>query len=174
MASKSYPLKQVLEIKIRRVEEAEKVVLEKKQAFELEKKKLQEREAEKDQVKNHRISKLQQLRDELDHTTTSPKVQQMKVYIKVVEEKLKVEEKKVLDQKQQVEVAEKNLEMARNELKKKRLEVDKLQTHQTDWEKELKREEDILQGREQDEVGNVMFLSNRRKRRFSTGDEKSR
>jgi len=174
MASKSYPLKQVLEIKIRRVEEAEKVVLEKKQAFELEKKKLQEREAERDQVKNHRISKLQQLRDELDHTTTSPKVQQMKVYIKVVEEKLKVEEKKVLDQKQQVEVAEKNLEMARNELKKKRLEVDKLQTHQTDWEKELKREEDILQGREQDEVGNVMFLSNRRKRRFSTGDEKSR
>jgi len=164
MAKPIYPLKQVLEVKQRRVDEAEKIVKEKKDLLDKENEKLKERERERDKVKEHYHDKLTQMREEMDHGTTSPKIQQMKVYSKVVQERLKVEEKKVKDQKEQVVIAEKNLELAREDLKRKRLEVDKLNTHQIDWEKELKKELEIIEGREMDELGNVIFLGNQRKR----------
>lgn len=164
MAKPIYPLKQVLEVKQRRVDEAEKVVKEKKDLLDKENEKLKERERERDKVKEHYYDKLTQMREEMDRGTTSPKIQQMKVYSKVVQERLKVEEKKVKDQQDQVIIAEKNLELAREDLKRKRLEVDKLHTHQIDWEKEVKKELEIIEGREMDELGNVIFLGNQRKR----------
>lgn len=157
-----YPLKQVIDVKRKRVEDAEKVVVLKKEALAREEEKLKEREKERDDVKKHHADKLKQMRDEMDHGTTSPKIQQMKAYLKVVLEKLQVEEKKVLDQKEQVKLAEKNLEAAKADLKKKRQDVDKLLTHKVDWEKEMRKEEEIQEGREQDEVGSVMHLIHKR------------
>lgn len=159
-----YPLKQVLEVKRKRVEDAEKVVVEKSKALEAEQEKLKMREKERDQVKKHQNDKLKQMRDEMDQGTTSPKIQQMKAYLKVVVERLAGEEKKVADQKEQVKLAEKNLEAAREELRRKRQEVDKLLTHQKDWEKEMRKEEEIIEGREQDEIGSVMHLTRKRGR----------
>lgn len=154
-----YPLKQVIEVKQRRVEDAEKVVKEKQLALENEQKKLAEREAERDKVKTHKKDKLQQLRDTMDAGTTSPKIQQMKVYLKLVDEKLLVEEKKVKEQKEQVVTAEKNLEQAKENLRQKRLEVDKLMMHKKDWEKEARKALEILEGREQDELGAMIHTS---------------
>lgn len=171
MAKAVYPLKQIIEVKIRRVENAEKVVLEKRQALELEQNKLAEREKERDIVKKHLKAKLDQLRDELDGGTTSPKIQQMKAYLKVVQEKLKVEEKKVADQKEQVKKAEAALEEAIADLKKKRQEVDKLNTHQKDWEHEMRKEEDVIEGREQDELGSTTYIT--QKRRYSSSKRES-
>jgi flagellar biosynthesis chaperone FliJ len=158
-----YPLWQIIEVKQRRVEDAEKVVIEKKLALEKEEKILKEKEAERDKAQNHHDDKLKQLRDELDGGTTSPKVQQMKAYLKVVKERVAQEEKKVKDQKQQVENAEKNLETAKNDLAIKRLEVDKLKTHRSDWIKEMRKEQEIIEGREQDELGSVIFTTRSRK-----------
>lgn len=152
-----YPLKQVLEIKKKRVEDAEKVVKDKQIILDQEKEKLAQREADRDKVKKHKKDKLQQLRDELDHGTTSPKVQQMKAYMKVVDEKLKVEEKKVKDQQEKVNVATRDLEEAKHQLFLRRQEVDKLETHRKDWEKEMRKEEEIIEGREMDELGQVIF-----------------
>jgi flagellar biosynthesis chaperone FliJ len=152
-----YPLKQVLEIKQKRVEDAEKVVKDKQIILDQENEKLAQREADRDKVKQHKEDKLQQLRDTLDHGTTSPKVQQMKAYMKVVDEKLKVEEKKVKDQKEKVEVAKRDLEEAKHQLFLRRQEVDKLQTHRKDWEKEMRKEEEIVEGREMDELGQVIY-----------------
>lgn len=157
-----YPLKQIIEVKKKRVEDAEKVVALKKQALLQEEEKLKQREKERDVVKKHHQAKMKQLRDELDHPTTSPTVQQMKAYIKVVVERLKTEDKKVADQKQQVKIAEQNLEDAKQELNRKRQEVDKLLTHRKDWEKEVHKEEEIMEGREQDELGSVMHLVHKR------------
>ncbi len=151
-----YPLLQIIEVKQRRVEEAEKVVREKKLALEKEQKKLEEVQAARDKVKKHQQDKLTQLRETLDHGSTSPKIQQMKVYLKVVDEKLKVEEKKVKDQEEQVSIAEKNLEQARENLRLKRQEVDKLLTHKKDWEKEMRKELEIIEAREQDELGSII------------------
>lgn len=156
MGKIEYPLKQVLEVKQKRVEDAEKVVQEKKAALEKEEKKLAEREAERDKVKEHKIEKLRQLRETLDQASSSPKIQQMKVYLKLVDEKLVIEEKKVKDQKEQVAIAQKNLDQARIELQRKRQEVDKLLTHQKDWEKEMQKEMSIKEGREEDELGAII------------------
>ena len=155
----TYPLKQIVEVKQKRVEEAERVVKQKQEALATEEKKLKEREEERDKVKTHKAAKLKQLRDCLDAGTTSPKIQQMKNYLKVVDEKLLIEEKKVADQKNNVTIAEKNLEMARTDLLLKRREVDKLMQHKQDWEKQMKREALITEGKEQDELGSMIYLS---------------
>ena len=73
MAKIDYPLKQILEIKKKRVEDAEKVVSEKRQLLEKEQKVLEQKKADRDKAKQHRVDKLEQLRSELDHATTSPK-----------------------------------------------------------------------------------------------------
>lgn len=158
-----YPLAQVLEVKHKRVEDAEKVVKEKQELLAKEQEKLAQREAERDKVKHHRMDKLTQLRDTLDHEATSPKIQQMKTYLKVVEEKLKVEEKKVKDQQDQVDIANKNLEQAREQLRLKRQEVDKMLTHKKDWERTTRKELEIIEAREQDELGSIIFMKQHRK-----------
>lgn len=157
MAKEKYPLKQVLEIKQKRVEDAENVVKEKQQVLDQEKEKLAKREQERDKVKQHKADKLKQLRDELDHGTTSPKIQQMKAYLKVVDERLKTEEKKVKEQQDKVAVAQRDLDEAKHQLFLRRQEVDKLQTHRKDWEKMMLKEEEIIEGREMDELGQVIY-----------------
>jgi flagellar biosynthesis chaperone FliJ len=164
MAKAVYPLAQIIDVKKKRVEDAEKVVADKKRALQTEQEKLKEREKARDEVKQHRKDKMTQLRAEMDGGTTSDKILQMKAYLKVVEEKLKIEEKKVQDQKAQVKTAEQNLENAIAELNRKRQEVDKLLTHKKDWHAEIQKEEDIIEGREQDELGSITYLSNRRKK----------
>jgi len=161
-----YPLMQIVEVKQRRVEEAEKVVREKQSVLDKENEKLAQREAERDQVKNHYLDKLKQLRTTLDSETTSTEIQQMKVYIKIVDEKLKVEEKKVKDQKDQVTAAEKAVQTAKDHLKAKRQEVDKILGHKKEWEKEARRELTIIEAREQDELGSIIFMSKHKEKIF--------
>ncbi|MEC7839986.1 MAG: type III secretion T3S chaperone [Chlamydiota bacterium] len=164
MTMPTYPLLQVLQVKVRRVEQQEKVVAEKKEVLEEEKRKLQEKEKARDKVLNHHNDKLQQLRDELDKETTTDKIKQMKLYIKEVKIKLEAEEKKVKEQLEQVEVAKKDLEAAQEELRRRRVDVDKLKTHQIDWEKEMRKELQIIAGREEDELGQIIFAKNQRER----------
>ena len=158
MAKLVYPLEQVVVIKNKRVEKAEKVVIEKKRALEAEEEKLKQREAERDKVLAHKKAKLNQLRQELDGGTTTDKILQMKAYLKVVDERVKVENKKVEDQKEQVKIANRNLDVAKEELRLKRIEVDKLEQHRVDWVKEAKKEETRAEEKEMDEVGNVIYM----------------
>ncbi len=160
-----YPLEQVLDIKNKRVQDAEKKVKEALEALEKEKEILKQKEKARNKVLKHRNDKLAQLRKEMDlvdKTTTSAKIQQMKDYLKVVDKKLKEEEKKVNEQKKQVEAAELQVEQAREELKLRRLEVDKLNIHKKDWlammRDELRRDEE----RELDEIGNIMYQMHQR------------
>jgi len=159
MSNLVYPLAQIIDIKKRRVEEAEKVVGEKRVALEKEQKILKEKEAERDKAKQHHADKLKQLRKVLDEGTTSTEVLQMKAYIKVAKERVVSEEKKVQDQQKQVDLAVKNLDDAIAELKRKRQEVDKLLQHRTDWTKEMLKELEIIEGREQDELGSTSYLT---------------
>ncbi len=158
-----YPLAQVIEVKQKRVQEAEAVLKQKRLELEREQEKLKKAEEARDKVLHHLQDKMAQLRHELDTETTSPKVQQMKVYLKVVQEKLAVEEKKVVQQREQVDIAIKNVHIAEEELRRKRQEVDKLETHRKDWIKEMRREMEIVEGREQDEMGSIIFETRRRR-----------
>jgi hypothetical protein len=154
-----YPLEEVLEIKTRRVETAQRVVKEKEGLLQIEQKKLEEREAERNKVKDHHKAKIDQLRHELDEGTYSDRIQRSKVYIKVVQERLVIEEKKVKEQQQQVELAQKNLEIAKNALKDRQREEDKLITHRKEWTKETMKEFEVIETRLEDELGSTMFLS---------------
>ena len=148
----------MLEVKQKRVEDAERVVKEKQAALEQEKQKLAQREADRDKAIAHHLAKLTQLRQILDEGTTTDKIMQMKAYLKIAKERVKVEEKKVKDQQDQVEIAVKNLQMAEMELRMKRQEVDKLHSHRKDWQLQMRKEEEIVLGREQDEIGNVIHF----------------
>lgn len=163
MSEPVYPLKQVIEVKQRRVEEAERLVREKIDALKKEQDILAQREADRDKAKKHYDDKLAQLRKTLDEESTSPKIQQMKAYLKIAKDKELVEQKKVVDQKKQVEVAEKNLENARKDLQIKRQEVDKLLSHKKDWTKEMKKEMEMIESREQDEIGSITYTTRHRR-----------
>ncbi len=158
----AYPLEQVLEIKRRRVEAAEKVVIKCEEELAREKEKLAKCERARDQVKNHKKAKIEQLRDEYDRGTTSDKIDQMKLYLAVVEEKLEAEEQKVIAQKKQVKAAEKSLEAAREELRLKRKEEEKILTHRDEWLKEVKKEVQLKEAIAQNELGSIMFLNQMR------------
>lgn len=157
-----YPLQDVIMVKQQRVDTAEKVLQEKVKALQQEQQKLAEKEAERNKVLVHKDEKLFQLRQELDHGTTTAKIQQMKAYLKVVAEKLVVEEKKVTQQKEQVKKADSEVESARQDLRVKRLEVDKLDMHHKDWLKKMQKELEIHQEREHDEIGNITYLLHQR------------
>jgi hypothetical protein len=87
----------------------------------------------------------------------------MKNYLNVAKEKLAIEEKKVKDQQAQVEQAQKVVEAEKEILRQKRQEVDKLKNHKIDWTKEARKELDIIEGREQDELGSTSYLTHKRK-----------
>ncbi len=161
-----YPLEQVATIKAKKLEEAEKALKEKKEALTREEEKLKVVEKERDQVKDHRQAKLQQLRENLDAGTSTDKLQQMKVYLKVVDEKLRTKEVKVKDQQKHVENAKKQVEIARQDFLKKQQDVEKLRIHREEWEKEMKIVLEHIEGVESDELGSAMHV--RKKSRKKT------
>ncbi len=157
-----YPLEQLSFIKQKKLDEAEKVLKEKKLALIKEKEKLSQVEKERDKVKEHRIAKLTQLREELDQGTTTDKIQQMKYYLKVVDEKLAVHEQKVREQVKKVELAEAAVETARQDYLKKHQDVEKLRLHKQEWEKEMKAILEQKETVETDEMGSVSHARQKR------------
>ncbi len=158
MKKPKYPLEQLAEIKQRRVEEAEKDLKRKKELLEIEQEKLKKREEERDQVKAHKADKIMQLNKKFDEGISSDEIEQAKVYLKVVDEKLKGKELKVQEQQQVVKVAEKAVEEARAVLIKRQTEIEKIHMHRKEWEKEMK----VLEAQEEeklmDELGSTGFV----------------
>ncbi|MGH2639687.1 MAG: type III secretion T3S chaperone, partial [Rhabdochlamydiaceae bacterium] len=156
MSKQQYPLDQLAQIKQKRLEEAEKILREKKEVLAREQEKLTQLEKKRDEVKAHYKAKLTQLREKLDAGTSSTKITQMKQYLKIVVEDLTLEEKKVAAQSQVVETAEKQVEEARQELFKKQKDVEKLKLHHKEWKKEMHLIEERREGNEGDEMGSTM------------------
>ena len=159
----TYPLQQIIEVKERRVDTAEKLLKKKRELLQAEQTKLDKALDEKQKVQTHYDNKLQQLRETLDEGTTSEKVEIMKNYLDVVKEKLIKEGKKVEAQQKEVTKAKQAVEEAHKDLKKKRQEVDNLETHKKEWTKEAKRELERKEEIEQDELGSIMYLNRKRK-----------
>lgn len=163
MAKIEYPLEQVLEVKKERVKRAEKVVDEKKRALEIEQEKLKKVEAERDEIKRHHREKLEQIRHAFDLGTTSEEVLQKKAYLKVVEQRVNKVEQRVAEQIKQVQAAENALTAAQQELHIKRMEEEKLTLHREEWIKEMKKELAHQEAKEQDEIGQLLYESRKRK-----------
>jgi len=89
----NYPLEQLMTIKQNRFEQAQKTLEEKKEILAQEERKLKKLEDERDEVLKHKQAKLDQLRAALDKGERTDKLQQMKVYLKVVEENLQIKKR---------------------------------------------------------------------------------
>ncbi|MEI8328971.1 MAG: type III secretion T3S chaperone [Chlamydiia bacterium] len=157
MSQSQYPLEQITLIKQRKLETAEKVLKEKKQALQTEQDKYAALEKERDVVKSHWEDKLQQLRDTLDQSSTSDKIQQMKVYMKEVDIKLKQKEGKVTEQQKRVVTAEQQVEEARKEMIKREQDVEKMRLHKKEWDKEMKVLAEQKESMEMDETGSAIY-----------------
>ncbi|MBF5050672.1 Uncharacterized protein CLAVI_000287 [Candidatus Clavichlamydia salmonicola] len=158
-----YPLERVLVIKKDRVSKAEKVVKEKLRLLEIEQQKLKKVKAERDGVFSHYQQKITQLRDSLDQGTTSEEVLKMKAYIQVVKIQLAEEEEKVRKQQEFVTKAVREVDRAKKDLQKRRLEEEKTKMHKEGWLKIAKREEELQEEKEQDEMGQLLYELRRRK-----------
>ncbi len=157
--SEKYPLDQLVAIKQKRLEEAERVLAEKKSILSQEEQKLITLEKKRDEVKEHYKEKLTQFREKLDAGTPTDKIQQMKQYLKLVTEDLKVEEKKVEAQIKVVAAAQQQVDLARQELFKKQKDVEKLKIHHKEWKHEVHRIEEQKEGHFNDEMGSVMHTN---------------
>ena len=158
----NYPLQQLMEIKKNRFDQAVKTLEEKKAILEKAYEKLFDLTQERDQVKEHRAAKLQQLRESLDEGTTTDKIQQKKAYLKIVDEKLADKEKKVVDQQKQVDIAQKQVDAATDELFQRKKDLEKLEMHKKEWEKEVRYWTEQKEGVEHDEQGSATHIMRKR------------
>lgn len=149
----NYPLEQLITIKKNRFDQAVKILEEKKKILEQATAKLNDLKKERDKVLQHKKAKLTQLREALDEGTTTDKIQQMKVYLKTVDEDLAQKEKKVADQQKQVDTAQKQVEAATQEMFQKKKDLEKLEIHKKEWEKEVQYWTDRKDATELDEQG---------------------
>lgn len=158
----NYPLEQMLSIKRSRFDAAVKTLEEKKAILEKAYEKLYDVTQERDQVLHHKIAKLEQFRADLDAGTTTDKIQQSKVYLNTVEERLQEKEKKVIEQQKQVDAAQKQVDIATDDLFQKKKDLEKLEMHKKEWEKEMRywlEQKEIV---EHDEQGAAAHLLRKR------------
>ncbi len=163
-----YPLEQLVAIKQKRQEEAEKVLAEKKSILAQEQQKLTTLEKKRDEVKEHYKAKLDQFREKLDAGTGTDKIQQMKQYLKLVAEDLKVEEQKVQAQMKVVASANTQVELARQDLFKKQKDVEKLKIHYKEWKHEEYRISEQKEGVASDEMGSAMHTVKKAEKKRKT------
>jgi flagellar biosynthesis chaperone FliJ len=151
----TYPLEQLMTIKKNRFDQAVKTLEEKKAILEKAYEKLYDVTQDRNGVLDHKTLKLKQLRESSDEGTTTDKIQQMKRYLKVVDEKLVEKEKKVVEQQKQVDLAQKQVDLATDELFQRKKDLEKLEIHKQEWEKEVRYWSEQKEALEQDEQGSA-------------------
>ncbi len=162
MNALNYPLEQLMTIKKNRFDQAVKILEAKKYLLEQAYEKLYDATQERDRVLEHKNAKLTQLREALDSGTSTDKIQQMKIYLKVVEEKLQEKEKKVVACQRAVELAQKQVDLATEELFQRKKDLEKLEIHKAEWEKEMRYWTERKEGAEQDEQGSATHTLRKR------------
>ncbi len=158
-----YPLKDLVLIKEKRLNEAERHLKECKLALEKEEKVLKDLEEDRDKTKLEKQVKLDQFREKLDEGTTSDKIQVMKQYLKMIEDELKKRNKKVELQKKKVVEKEKLVEKARKDRLQKQNDLEKMHLHHKEWKAEALKEEKQVESTESDEMGSVRHHLKKRK-----------
>jgi hypothetical protein len=131
-----YPLEQVILIKKNRFDQAVKTLEVKKEILEKAYEKLFDVTQIFDEVAKHKKAKLDQLREALDAGTSTDKIQQMKAYLKIVDEDLKVKKKAVDTQQKAVDAAQAQVDLATDDLFQKKKDLEKLEIHKKEWGKE--------------------------------------
>jgi|GEM_PF-252385 len=169
-----YPLEQLITIKQNRFDQAVKTLEAKKELLEKAYEKLFDLTQEQNEVQEHKTAKLIQVREELDKGTTTDKIQQMKAYLKVVDEKLAEKKKKVAAQQKTVDTAQKQVDLATDDLFQKKKDLEKLEMHKKEWQKEMGYWVEQKEAAEHDEQGAATYhiLKQAEKKRKQKKEEK--
>jgi flagellar biosynthesis chaperone FliJ len=154
----TYPLEQVARIKQKRLDEAQRLLKQRKEELEEQERLLKKAEDERDVKKRHHKAKLQQLREAMDAGEGSVKIEGMKAYLKVVQAELKAKEKVVEEQREKVQEAEKLVEEARAEMIKREHDVEKLREHRKEWDALQLKERLAEEAEIGDEIGTVRHV----------------
>lgn len=162
MTKEKYPLEQLVLIKKRRLEEAEKALKEAKERLEAAKAEQKRLEEERDKTKLHREDKLSELRNKMDEGESTDKIIAMKEYLKTVDVELVKKEEAVKAQEKKVQTAEEEVEAARQNMLRKQSDLEKMNMHRKDWEKEMRIEERRAEDQEADELGSAMHSKKKR------------
>ncbi len=158
----SYPLEQLMTIKKNRFDQAIKILAQKKEILEKAKEKLYLTTKERDEVLQHKTAKLTQMREASDEGASTDKIQQMKLYLKVVEGKLAEKQAKVVEQQKQVDLAQKQVDLATEEVFQRKKDLEKLEMHKQEWEKEVRYWTEQKEAIEQDEQGSATHTLRKR------------
>ncbi len=155
-------LQQLIVIRKNQFDQAVKILEEKKSLLLKAQQKLEELSKERDVVLKHKMDKLTQLRETLDEGTTSDKIQQMKGYLKIVDEKLLEKEKKVKEQQKAVDLAQKQVEVATQEMYQAQKDLEKIEIGKAEVEKEYAHLLLQKETTEQDEQGSITHTTKKR------------
>jgi len=160
--SLQYPLEQLIQIRKNQFDQSVKILEEKKALHAKAVQKLNEFTKERDVVRQHKMEKLTQLRATMDEGSTTTKIQQMKAFLKTVEEKLVEKEKKVKEQQKQVDLALKQVEIATAAMYQAQKDLEKIEIGKVEWEKENQYLIRQKEASEQDEQGSTTHTTRKR------------
>ena len=162
-----YPLEQVLDVKQKRVDDAERELEKKRRELETEKEKLEACKKERQVVQDHLDEQYINYNEVISATTTSDKIVTLRKYIETVISKLKIEDNKVQTQEREVRNAEIAVTEAKKNWRLRRKELDKMETHKEHWLEEANFEHQRELAKELDELGSIMFLNHLKKMKDS-------
>lgn len=164
MSNPKYPLQQIVLIKKKRLEEAERFLKLKKEELIKEEEKLKKVEEERDLTLKHFEEKHDQLKSVQSELASADEIDTIKLYIKTVQVELTEKQEKVKNQKAEVQKAEEAVKMARANMLKKQQEVEKLRLHEKSWKQEVRLEELRKEGIETDDLGTSSFTQKKHSR----------
>ena len=166
-----YPLEQVLDVKQKRVDDAERELEKKRRELEVEKEKLETCKEERQKVQDHLDEQYVLYEEVLSGLTTPDKILQLRRYIESVMQKLKIEDDKVIAQEREVRNAEIAVKEAKENWRLRRKELDKMETHKESWMEEANFEYQRELAKELDELGSIMFLNHLKKMKENDEEE---
>jgi hypothetical protein len=166
MKKRKYPLTQIAEIKTRRLEEAEKILKQKRDELDIAEKDLLQKRKDLSATQKLKLEMIEKHFAKISKGTTSDVLKRHDEYMKeVIGVKLSEQKKAVDDQKKVVKEAQKALEAARIDRLKKNQELEKIHIHKKEWTKEMKKEMDLEEADVADELGTSMHARKMKKGR---------
>ena len=161
----NYPLEQLLEIKEKRVEDAERILNEKKEALQKEEDKLKQCLEKEKEAQQEYDDQLDTFYEDFEGGTKSHKIQQRKEHLKSLLEGVKVAKEKTIKQREVRDAAEVEKDEAKAILDQRRVDLDKIEEHKQVWVKADLEEKERLHIIEHDELGAMIHSRKNREKR---------
>lgn len=163
MSKQKYRLQPVLDKRQKIKEDAEKALGVAQKALDAEKKKEEECAQAVEKAKQDKEDyKIEMNRKILNDNLEVSKITMLKNYMKSLDYAIVKAQEKLEEQKARVQQAEKVVEQKRAQLIEATTEFQAIEKHKEKWIEGVKKEEEETEQKEQEEIGNVLYLARKR------------